>query len=370
MEEKLVTLAIHTFEKAQILKTILESEDIEVFIHNVNQIQPVISAGVRVRIKESDLPRALSIIEAIQFFKEEDDVTEDECVKKILIPVDFSDYSIRACEIGFEYASRIGAEVMLLHAYFAAITPTSLLYSEIGQERIDSDSSQKTYFRVKNDIENMLDVIKKKISEGKLPEVKYDYIIREGLPEDEILACAKSYRPTLIVMGTRGKSRKNLDSIGSVTAEIIEVTKTPLLAIPEDITFENLKKAKNVAFATSFNRQDIVAFDRFMKLMSCYTPNIHLFNISKSKDESNEIRLTGMCEYIKKHYPDTCIDFTVLNDGELLDAIENLVHEKQIDIITLTTYRRSMITRIFNPSIASRMLFHTNTALLVIQAAQ
>ena len=33
MEDKLVTLAIHTFEKAQILKTILETEGIEVYIH-------------------------------------------------------------------------------------------------------------------------------------------------------------------------------------------------------------------------------------------------------------------------------------------------------------------------------------------------
>ena len=45
MEDKLVTLAIHTFEKAQILKTMLETEGIEVYIHNVNQIQPVVSAG-------------------------------------------------------------------------------------------------------------------------------------------------------------------------------------------------------------------------------------------------------------------------------------------------------------------------------------
>ena len=31
MEEKLITLAIHTFEKAQMLKMILESEGIELF---------------------------------------------------------------------------------------------------------------------------------------------------------------------------------------------------------------------------------------------------------------------------------------------------------------------------------------------------
>ena len=61
MEEKLVTLAILTYTKAQILKNVLENEGIETYIHNVNQIQPVVSSGVRLRIKESDLPRALKI---------------------------------------------------------------------------------------------------------------------------------------------------------------------------------------------------------------------------------------------------------------------------------------------------------------------
>ena len=47
MEDKLVTLAILTYAKAQILKNVLENEGIEAYIHNVNLIQPVISSGVR-----------------------------------------------------------------------------------------------------------------------------------------------------------------------------------------------------------------------------------------------------------------------------------------------------------------------------------
>lgn len=64
MEDKLVTLAILTYAKAQILKNVLENEGIETYIHNVNQIQPVVSSGVRVRIKESNLPHALKITES------------------------------------------------------------------------------------------------------------------------------------------------------------------------------------------------------------------------------------------------------------------------------------------------------------------
>ena len=71
MEDKLVTLAILTYTKAQILKNVLENEGIETYIHNVNQIQPVVSSGVRLRIKESDLPHALRIIEDSKWLSED-----------------------------------------------------------------------------------------------------------------------------------------------------------------------------------------------------------------------------------------------------------------------------------------------------------
>ncbi len=127
MDDKLVTLAIHTYQKAQILKTMLESEGIEVYLHNVNLIQPVVSAGVRVRIKESDLPFALKIIENSELFKDEiEKKTVESHSKEILIPIDFSDYSIHACTIGFNYAKEIDAKVVLLHAFYTPFFPVSI----------------------------------------------------------------------------------------------------------------------------------------------------------------------------------------------------------------------------------------------------
>lgn len=96
MEDKLVTLAILTYTKAQILKNVLENSGIESYIHNVNLIQPVVSSGVRLRIKESDLPRALKITESAIWLSES--VVSDEKPKvkelsnKLIIPIDFSNY--------------------------------------------------------------------------------------------------------------------------------------------------------------------------------------------------------------------------------------------------------------------------------------
>ncbi len=66
-EDNLVTVAIHTYEKAQILKSILESEGIPAVIHGINMIQPILPGNARIRINESDLPRALEIIESVDF---------------------------------------------------------------------------------------------------------------------------------------------------------------------------------------------------------------------------------------------------------------------------------------------------------------
>ena len=105
-----------------------------------------------------------------------------------------------------------------------------------------------------------------------------------------------------------------------------------------------------------------------MEVIKEYDVHIHLFNISTSRDEWNEIRLTGVHEYFKRQYKDANITHTVLDDGDLLLAIEKFVRDKQIDLIALTTYKRNILSRILNPSIAKRMLFHTDTPLLVMHA--
>ena len=372
MEDKLVTLAIHTFEKAQILKTILETEGIEVYIHNVNLIQPVVSAGVRVRIKESDLPHALRIIEDNKWSedaKEEEEKGDADQTRKVLIPIDFSDYSMKACDLGINYAAVVGAEVMIMHAYFNPYFPSAIPLGEtLSYQMNEEESLQELLRRVRGNMEDICSLIEKKMEDGELPRVTYDYVLREGLPEEEIIAYSKEYRPTLIVMGTRGKDQKEVDLIGSVTGEVIELNKVPVLAIPENVPFTNLRDAKHIAFATSFNQRDLVAFDKFMELIKDFDFSIHLFNISTSRDEWNEIRLSGVREYFKKQYPDANLSYTVLADGDLLLAIEKFVRDEHIDVIALSAYRRSLLARMFNPSIARKMLFHTDTPLLVIDS--
>ena len=316
MEDKLVTLAILTYTKAQILKNVLENEGIETYIHNVNQIQPVVSSGVRLRIKESDLPHALKITESSAWLSES--IVGEKETKK-------GDY-------------------------------------QIG----DEESVKTIIHKVHSDLKALSDKIKDKVESGEFPDVKYSCILREGIPEEEILRYAKEQRPKLIIMGTRGKNQKDIDLIGSVTAEVIDRNRTAVLAIPENTPFKQFSEVKQIAFITNFDQRDLIAFDAFFNSWKSFHFSVSLIHLAESKDTWNEIKLVGIKEYFHKQYPGLEIHYDVVMSDNLLKGLEQYIKDNQIDIIALTSYKRNIFARLFNPSIARKMIFHSDTPLLVM----
>lgn len=372
MEDKLVTLAILTYTKAQILKNVLENEGIETYIHNVNQIQPVVSSGVRLRIKESDLPKALKITESSVWLAEsivgEKTPPHENNSKKVLIPVDFSNYSLKACELGFNFAKAYGAEVILLHVYFTPIYASSLPYGDIfNYQMSDEETVKNILHKVHEDLNALSDKVKDKIASGEFPDIKYTCVLREGIPEEEILRYNKEHRPKIIIMGTRGKNQKDIDLIGSVTAEVIERSRTTVLAIPENTPYNRFSEVKQIAFLTNFDQRDLIAFDSFINGLKPFHFSVSLIHLSDVKDTWNEIKLAGIKDYFQKQYPELELHYDdVLVGDDFLNSLENYIKTNKIDIIALTSYKRNIFSRLFNPGIARKMIFHSDTPLLVI----
>lgn len=375
MEEKLVTLAILTYSKAQVLKNVLENEGVEAYIHNVNLIQPVVSSGVRIRIKESDLPRALKVIEssawlADEVVKEETSQSEQRS-RKILIPVDFSGYSMKACEFGFNFANEIHAEIVLMHVYFSPIYMPSLQYATEGYGvPMERDVGIKSMLEsIHTQLNKLTEEIKNRISKGEMPDVKYTCLLREGVPEEEILHYARFEKPLMIIMGTRGQGEKELDLIGSVTAEIIERSPTFVYAIPEHTKSKNFREIQKVAFITNFDQRDLIAFDSLITTFQDYKFKISFIHLNTDEHRRtwNEIKLAGIKEYFKKQYPQLDICYNVVTEDHLLSNLDDYVKQEQIDVLCITNYKRNIFARLFNPSIARKMIFHSNTPILVIK---
>lgn len=375
MEDRLVTLAILTYAKAQILKNILENEGIESYIHNVNLIQPIVSSGVRVRIKESDLAKALQLMEESTWIADMVDVTEEESeskvkIKKVLVPIDFSNYSLKACEFGFSFANAIGAEVVLLHAYFSPIYSPTIPYGGEGFSfEVEQEKSIKTMLEsVHIELNKLVDTIKEKIKVGEYPDLKFKCVLRDGVPEEEILRYIKKHEPVITVMGSRGSSQKELDLIGSVTAEVIDRSRGFVYVVPENAALKTFREVSKVVFMTNFDQRDLLAFDKlfhgFKESRRFVVSFVHLAEKNSSWDE---VKLAGIKDYFQQHYPTVQCSYNLVQEDAILNNLESYVKQEKIDVICLTNYRRNLIARLFNPSIARKMIFHSNTPILVIK---
>jgi len=370
MEDKLITLAIHTYQKAQVIKTLLESNGIEVYLHNVNLIQPVVSSGVRIRIKESDLPAALKIIESTNLLENAQAEANPAEIKRktILVPVDFSDYSKQACEMGFNYAQNIGAEVVIMHAFFTPYFPSSISFGDTFSYQVEDEETMIMMTqKAKTDLDNFSQFTEKQIAEKKWPNVPFSCILRDGLPEEEIDRYCKENAPIMVFMGTRGKNQKDIDLIGSVTAEVIDKSKVPVFAIPENTPFSNFSDIKRIAFGTNFEQKDLVAADSLFRMFKNYDIEYYFFHIANKQDTWNEIKLSGIKDYFEKQYPQTSIKYDIVDANDFAQNLEKFIQEHKIDVISLTAHKRNIFARMFNPSMARKMLFHANTPMLVLR---
>ncbi|WP_294068645.1 universal stress protein [Proteiniphilum sp. UBA1028] len=368
-DEKLVTVAIHSYEKAHILKSILESEGIPAVIHGIKMIDPVVPGNVRVRINEADLPRALQIIEKVDFTSELDKEPEQEISKEILVPVDFSEYSLAACEFGFRLARDLDCKVKLLHAFFTPFYPGAIPFGDtFTLQATDKELYQDIKRKTESEMQGLVKTIEEEMTGGLIPKVPYQTVLLEGLPEEEIITYSKKMRPTAIVMGTRGKSAKDLDLIGSVTAEVMEGCRTPIFAIPEGAKANNLSAMKTIAFLTNFQEREFKAFDIMMRFLKPYPVKVYLAHIAKKEDVWNEIKLSGIQKRFAELYPQLQTEYKLIEQSERVEeSLDRFVNEHKIDMISLSSSRRNIFARMFNPGIARRMLFHSDTPLLVIK---
>ncbi len=370
MEPNFVTIAIHTQERAHLLKTLLEREGIVVRLHVVNDLPNDLSAGIRVRIPENDLARALMVVEEMEYAQQQgEDILDKTTPKEILIPVDFSDYSIRTCDLGIKMAASMKARIVLLHSYYSMTFSMMQLTETLSYDIYENETIKELVRKAETDMRNLFNLLKRKMENNELPNVPITTEIREGVPEDVILTYAKERDPMLIIMGTRGKDQKESDLIGSVTAEIIDRSRQPVLAVPENVPLSIFEQELNVAFVNSIDEKDLIAFEKMMQLLTPFKKKIFFTQIVPRKESNgNEKLIAKLRDYVKHHYPLFKTEYGMIKEIDLLAELESYIQNQRIGLMVINSHKRNIFTHLFNPSIAHKMIFHSDTPMLVFHS--
>ncbi|MBN2275083.1 MAG: universal stress protein [Bacteroidales bacterium] len=299
--------------------------------------------------------------------KDNKNVSKDvKSLKKIFVPVDYSECSVFACRYALKIASLLQAEIKLFHTYYspafdlielasAVQTQTQLKEEALSNLEASENETMKSFIQSLHDF----------IAESNLAPVDISFEIKPGVPEDEIRRFSEWYEPDLVVMGTHGKGSGVSSIMGSVTAAIIGKINYPVLAIPEKYKFIGEKNIKKVMYVTDFNESDFLSIRNLMNLTDQLGLDIYCTHIGDDPKSWDKIRMEGLMEYFRKSYGEAQVGYSFISQKNLLEDLDQLIRDKEINILSVTSHRRNIIEKLFRTNMTKKLFYHTSIPLLV-----
>ncbi len=143
-------------------------------------------------------------------------------IKKILVPIDFSEYSLKALNYAIEFAQSFNAELFLIYVIEPMVYPADFSMGQIAIPEITDDFNSKA----ESDMDNL---IKEKIGE----KVKAQRIIKTGRPFLEIIQTASEIDADLIIIATHGLTGMEHLLFGSTAEKVVRKAPCPVLTLRE-----------------------------------------------------------------------------------------------------------------------------------------
>jgi len=262
-------------------------------------------------------------------------------MKTILVPIDFSKKSEYATKLAVRIAKKTDSEIILLHM---VELPSGII--DMGAGANFSIPSSMMYLRkVKEQIIHFKDnFIPKKIL------VKHS--IRFQNPHEGILDYSKKIDADLIVMGSKGVSDFDEIIIGSNTEKVVRTSLIPVIVVKKGVEKFQLK---NLVFASSFKKDNIDTFKKFLGFAKKFKSKIHLLKVNTIGEfESTHISKEKINTFIANfELPKYTIN--IYNDTSIVKGIINFSKDINADLIVLSTNGRSGLSHLFNSSISKNL---------------
>jgi len=287
-------------------------------------------------------------------------------IRRILVPVDYSECSRFACRYAIKIACKLEAEIKFFHTYYSpAFDLIELAGAVQSQTQLREEVAVNLEESEKDTMEGFLKEMRDFIAFNKLPDLKFSYEISPGVPEDEILRYSEIYCPDLVIMGTKGKGTGVGSIIGSVTAAVINRIAYPVLAIPEKYTFIGEENVKNLLYVTDFDESDFATLKSLMNITDQLHLDIQCVHIGNDPKSWDKVKMDGLMTYFAKAYGKTQVSYSFISQKNLLIDLDELIRQRGINILSLTAHRQSIVDKLFKPNIAKKLFYHTGIPLLV-----
>ena len=282
-------------------------------------------------------------------------------MKKILVPIDFSDASVNALKVACQLALRFDAGLYLLHVnemipYVIPVTEYAYTATAVDIE---------TYNKEK--YEHIQQLKKNVLREAPYSNLDITVAVEAGVMVPVVKKVAEEEFADLIVMGTLGASGWKEVLIGSNTERIIRHAPCPVLVIPEgvqELTVERvlvpttLKPDQIRVFKTAKAWQEFLGFD--VEALYVGDP-LNAGAHGNVESEKNRLTEEAGLRHVYLH----------LNtlDVKVEDAIRSYAKQAEADLIIMGTHQRHGLSHLLFGSLTENTANHAHVPVLAVPVA-
>lgn len=141
-------------------------------------------------------------------------------ISRIVVPIDFSEYSKKAFRYAIDFAQTFGAEMILVYVVEPVIYPADFSFGQVALPSMEREIQDRG-------LEQLQALIQKEVPAG----ISARSTIRTGKPFVEIIQVAKEEKADLIVIATHGHSGIEHVLFGSTAEKVVRKSPCPVLSI-------------------------------------------------------------------------------------------------------------------------------------------
>ncbi|TDD73863.1 universal stress protein [Flavobacterium caseinilyticum] len=274
-------------------------------------------------------------------------------MKKILFPTDFSKVATNAFVHALEFAKIVNAELVLLHTFQLPI--------------YDNQFFPENYAVIFNSLElSQFDMFKDEIpklraiaEERHLSNIKMTHRLMDGDLIFNIKKVINEDNIDFVVMGTSGATGWDTFFMGTNTESAISRIDVPMLCIPIEAKF---KKIEIIGFTTRFRPKDKKALKMVLEIAKKTNAKVKcLYVKTNESDVSKDTVAKWEQEFIQEP-----IEFFVVHSDEVKETILDFIMYKEVDVLTMLTYKRGFFEGLFKPSLTKKVVTNFDIPILAI----
>ncbi|MCX7547278.1 universal stress protein [Xanthomarina sp. F1114] len=261
-------------------------------------------------------------------------------MKKIIVPIDFSDQSEYALEAAVKIAKNSNTEILALHM---------LEMSNAVLNTSDSEQQQKAIFFLRLAEKRFTEFLDKPVFKG----AKITPIVKHFKVFSEVNDVAKEHSVDLIIMGSQGTSGLSGMFVGSNTEKVVRHSDIPVLVLKDRF---NKDIFNDVVYASDFSLESVDVYKRMSKLFQGLNTKLHLLYVNLPSDRfrsSNEMEQTVSDFLMQAEGNHSKLnDVNFVSDYSVEKGVLNFANKIGADLVAVATHGRTGIAHFFEGSIS------------------